>query len=103
MLFEMLRFRHAQPPGRIRNCFPGSDGLWPADYRRQPWGHARIRARRRNRLLVEYDHVNVLADRLIRLLQDEELCRRTGDAGRRAVEANFSFEQFRERLTRILD
>ena len=53
--------------------------------------------------LVEYDRVNVLADRLIRLLQDDELCRRMGDAGRRAVEANFSFEQFRERLTRILD
>jgi len=53
--------------------------------------------------LVEYDRVDVLADRLIRLLQDEELCRQMGDAGRRTVEANFSFEQFRGRLTRILD
>jgi len=52
--------------------------------------------------LVEYGDVDALADRLIRLLQDEKLRRCMGEAARRHVKENFSFKAFRERLVELL-
>lgn len=52
--------------------------------------------------LVEYGDVNALADRIIRLLHDPKLCRRIGEAGRRRVEENYTFEHFRRRLVQLL-
>lgn len=52
--------------------------------------------------LVEYGDVEALAHRLIRLLQDEELCKRMGEAGRRRFEENYTFEHFRNQLTQRL-
>ena len=51
---------------------------------------------------VEYDNVDLLADRLICLLLDENLSARMGEAGRHLVKENYTFERFRSRLTRIL-
>ena len=52
--------------------------------------------------LVAQDDVGALADRLARLLEEPELARRLGEAGRRRYEAVFTFERFRERLLAIL-
>jgi glycosyltransferase involved in cell wall biosynthesis len=52
--------------------------------------------------LVEYGDVITLADRLIRLLRDEGLRRRMGEAGQRRVNEEYSFEHFRERLVCLL-
>jgi phosphatidylinositol alpha-1,6-mannosyltransferase len=52
--------------------------------------------------LVEHGDVNALADRIIRLLLDKELCQRMGLAGRRRVEENYTFDPFRQRLISFL-
>lgn len=53
--------------------------------------------------LVSHGDVSSLEDRLVRLLQDEELCRRMGEAGRGRVKENYTFEVFRQRLTKVLN
>lgn len=53
--------------------------------------------------LVNPDDPDELAERLIRLLRDEGLRKRMGDAGRQHVEKNHTFPHFQERLTHILD
>jgi phosphatidylinositol alpha-1,6-mannosyltransferase len=52
--------------------------------------------------LVNPDDHEALTDRLSRLLQDEPLRRKMGDAGRRRVEENYTFARFEERLMHIL-
>lgn len=52
--------------------------------------------------LVEYGDVSVLTDRIVSLLSDQDLRHRMGQAGRRMVEDNYTFEHFRERLARVL-
>lgn len=52
--------------------------------------------------LVEYGDLDALAGRLIRLLQDEELRRRMGEAGRQRVEGNYTFDHFRQKLVQLL-
>ena len=52
--------------------------------------------------LVKHDDDGEVATRLIRLLQDDECRRSMGEAGRRWVEENYSFEQFRCRLLSVL-
>jgi glycosyltransferase involved in cell wall biosynthesis len=52
--------------------------------------------------LVEHGDINALADRIIRLLRDGELCKRMGEAGRRRVEENYTFDPFRKRLISFL-
>ncbi len=51
--------------------------------------------------LVEYGDIDALADRLIRLLRDEDLRKRMGEAARRRVEENYTFEHFRKRLVEL--
>ncbi len=51
---------------------------------------------------VEYDNVDLLAERLIRLLQDKRLSAQMGEVGRKWVENNHTFEHFRQRLFRVL-
>lgn len=53
--------------------------------------------------LVESGDVGSVADRLTRLLQDDMLRRQMGDAARRRVEGNYTFEQFRRRFIALLD
>jgi phosphatidyl-myo-inositol dimannoside synthase len=53
--------------------------------------------------LVDPGDLERLAGRLVQLLQDEALCRKLGEAGRRRVEEKFTFKDFQERLARILD
>lgn len=48
--------------------------------------------------LVDHGDVDALADRIATLLENPELCRRMGEAGRRRVEENYSFEPLRKRL-----
>jgi len=52
--------------------------------------------------LVGYGDIDALADRLIRLLQDEKLRKHMGEAARRRVEENYTFERFRKRLVQLL-
>ena len=52
--------------------------------------------------LVDYGDVDAVASCIIRLLSDQELCTRMGEAGQRRVEENYTFEHFRMRLTRLL-
>lgn len=52
--------------------------------------------------LVEYGDVDALASRLICLLQDENLCKKMGEAGRQLVRQNYTFEHLRQRLIPIL-
>ena len=53
--------------------------------------------------LVKHGDVDTLANRLISLLQDADLRRRMGVAGRRRLEENYTFDRFRERLSDLLD
>ena len=53
--------------------------------------------------LVEQADREALADALGRLLSEEALRRRMGEAGRRRYEAEYTFEPYRQRLTAILD
>ncbi len=53
-------------------------------------------------LLVEYGDVPALASGLTRLLTDRECRQRMGEAGRRRVEARYTFERFRTRLESLL-
>jgi phosphatidylinositol alpha-1,6-mannosyltransferase len=53
-------------------------------------------------LLVEYGDVPTLASSLVRLLRDGECRQRMGEAGRRRVEAQYTFERFRTRLGTLL-
>jgi phosphatidylinositol alpha-1,6-mannosyltransferase len=53
-------------------------------------------------LLVEYGDVPTLACSLTRLLTDRECRQRMGEAGRRRVEARYTFEHFRTRLETLL-
>jgi phosphatidylinositol alpha-1,6-mannosyltransferase len=55
-----------------------------------------------NGFLVQYGDIDTLAERIIRLLTDDDLRKRMGDAGRRIVTENYTFEHFRQRLTRLL-
>jgi glycosyltransferase involved in cell wall biosynthesis len=48
--------------------------------------------------LVEHGDVDGLADRIAILLRDPELCKRMGEAGRRRVEENYTFEPLRRKL-----
>ncbi len=48
--------------------------------------------------LVEHGDVDALAQRIAVLLNDPELCKRMGEAGRRRVEENYTFEPLRKRL-----
>lgn len=48
--------------------------------------------------LVEHGDVDALADRIAMLLKDPELCKRMGEAGRRRVEENYTFEPLRNKL-----
>ncbi len=52
--------------------------------------------------LVAFGDVKALADRLLLLLQDVELRRQMGEAGRRRVKDNFTFEHFRSRFVQLL-
>jgi phosphatidylinositol alpha-1,6-mannosyltransferase len=52
--------------------------------------------------LVEHGDVAALADKIGILLRDPELCKRMGEAGRRRVEENFTFESLRETLRGLL-
>lgn len=52
--------------------------------------------------LVQYGDVDILADRIICLLQDEELRNQMGEAGRHRVLENYTFEHFRHRLVQLL-
>jgi glycosyltransferase involved in cell wall biosynthesis len=54
-------------------------------------------------LLVTYGDVEALAERINRMLGDPMLRRRLGEAGRRRVETEFSFEAMRRRLFEVLD
>jgi glycosyltransferase involved in cell wall biosynthesis len=53
-------------------------------------------------LLVEPEDVKGLANALVRLLNDEALRQKMGQAGRERLEHEFSFERFRERLEKLL-
>ena len=53
--------------------------------------------------LVDPDSPGQLADRLIRLLEDEDLRKKMGAAGRQVVQQRYTFPRFEEGLTRILD
>ncbi|HVB34247.1 MAG TPA: glycosyltransferase family 4 protein [Patescibacteria group bacterium] len=53
--------------------------------------------------LVEYGDVPALAERLARLLADDWLRRRMGEAGRQKAEQEHRFGSFRERLIGLLD
>lgn len=53
-------------------------------------------------LLVEYGDVPTLASSLTRLLTDREGRQRMGEAGRRRVEAQYTFEHFRTKLATLL-
>jgi phosphatidylinositol alpha-1,6-mannosyltransferase len=48
--------------------------------------------------LVEYGDVDGLANRIAQLLADPELRKRMGEAGRRRVEENYTFQPMRKRL-----
>jgi glycosyltransferase involved in cell wall biosynthesis len=54
-------------------------------------------------LLVTYGDVEALAERTNRLLADPALRARLGEAGRRRVESEFSFDAMRRRLFDVLD
>lgn len=53
--------------------------------------------------LVRHGDIDALADRLVRLLKDEDLRRRMGQAGRRRVLDRYTFEAFHERLSELLE
>jgi phosphatidylinositol alpha-1,6-mannosyltransferase len=53
-------------------------------------------------LLVPYGDHAALADRLVRLLEDAPLRAAMGEAGRRRVTENFTFEHLRDRLAEVL-
>lgn len=53
-------------------------------------------------LLVEYGDISTLASSLTRLLTDREGRHRIGEAGRRRVAAQYTFEHFRTRLETLL-
>lgn len=52
--------------------------------------------------LVEHGDVDALAERIIALLRDPELRRRMGEAGRRRVLENYTFEPFRKNFISFL-
>ena len=52
--------------------------------------------------LVGYGDLDALVSRLVTLLQDPELRKRLGEAGRQRATASYGFEQFRRGLTRLL-
>lgn len=52
--------------------------------------------------LVEHGDVAALAEKIGILLRDPELCKRMGEAGRRRVEENFTFESLRKSLMGLL-
>jgi phosphatidylinositol alpha-1,6-mannosyltransferase len=53
--------------------------------------------------LVKYGDVPMLETRLAALLADDALRKRMGEAGRRKIETQHGFDQFRERLIAILE
>jgi len=48
--------------------------------------------------LVEHGDVEALANKISTLLHDPELCNRMGEAGRRRVEENYTFESLRKNI-----
>jgi glycosyltransferase involved in cell wall biosynthesis len=52
---------------------------------------------------VSPDDLETLTARLIQLLQDEALRIRMGAAGQQRIEEHFTFAQFEQGLTRILE
>ena len=54
-------------------------------------------------LLVNPNDLEALTHCLIKLLQDEALRKKMGEAGRLRLEQNYTFRRFEEELTRILD
>ena len=54
-------------------------------------------------LLVEHGNRPALAAALADLLAHRERRQQLGEAGRRRLEENFTFEHFRQRLTRLLE
>ena len=66
-------------------------------------GAAEIVQEGRTGFLVDPDNPAQLADRLVRLLEDADLRKKMGAAGRQVVEERYTFPRFEERLTRILD
>ncbi|HXT16706.1 MAG TPA: glycosyltransferase family 4 protein [Gemmatimonadaceae bacterium] len=53
-------------------------------------------------LLVNPDDIGGVADAVATLLDNEELCRRMGAAGRRRYEAEFTYPRYRDRLGALL-
>ncbi len=53
-------------------------------------------------LLVDQANVQELSDAIVRLLTDDDLCRRMGAAGRQRVRDCFSFERFANQVTGCL-
>lgn len=53
--------------------------------------------------LVDPDNSDELAERLIRLLQDDALRKKMGARGRQLANDTYSFARFEQKLTRILD
>jgi len=56
-----------------------------------------------NGLLVDPDDPNEIADAILRLLQDDELARRLGEAGRKLVEERYSVEAMLPRNVRFYE
>jgi glycosyltransferase involved in cell wall biosynthesis len=52
---------------------------------------------------VDPDDPEVVAARIVELLEDPQLARRLGDAGRARVADEFSFERFAENLHSVVD
>ena len=52
--------------------------------------------------LVEENDKNFLADKIIKLLKDENLRQTMGEAGKKRFEEEFSFDKFKERLKEVL-
>ena len=66
-------------------------------------GAAEIIQEGRTGFLVDPDHPAQLADRLVRLLEDEALRQKMGAAGRQLVAERYAFPRFEEDLSRLLD
>jgi len=56
-----------------------------------------------NGFLVEHGDVKTLGLRIMQLLGDVELRHKMGEAGQRRVTENYTFDKFREVLTRVLN
>lgn len=104
-------------PGYYTSCdvflMPSRAEGWPSVYMEAMWygkpaigcydgGTPEVVLDGQTGFLVPYDEVNILAERVIQLLQDEELCQKLGDAGRCFVEENLTFSHRRQRLFQLV-